>query len=1109
MIENLTKASELNVLRTRPCHLFWRSLIVRTFVLALLLVLSVMATFAQNLRVTGQVRDDKEALAGVTVKIKGSTVAVATDVNGKYSINVPGPSAILVYSFIGYNIKEVQVGSQSVINVILQATRSQLNDVVVVAYGSVKKQDLTGSVGVVNMNDIQKAPVPTLDAALAGRVAGVQVVSGDGQPGANADIIIRGPGSVTQSSAPLYVIDGFPQEDANFNSINPQDVASITVLKDASATALYGSRGANGVIVIATKKGTSPTPTINYNANGGIQQSINNVKLMNAYQFVELQNDINPYWANAAYFSNGKTLADYRNAPTIDWQKLLFNARPAFQNHTLSLSGNTNKTSYIVSANIADQDGLIIKSGFRRYQARIVLDQNVTDKLKVGVNVNYANTKSFGQIPSVQANPTGNGQNLAAFNLMNVIWSYRPVLGSNAGSDPSFYLDQLVDNNINDGGVPGTTSINPLINTQNQVNDRFNTTLTGNTYAEYTFIPGLVLRVTAGLTTINGQVNIFNNSNTASGSPLTAAGQTYGVNGSISRSGAFSFINETTLNYSRNFNKYNHVSALIGHTYQYNSSNSDYFSASNLPNESLGIAGLGQGTPYQINSGASLNALESYLARVNYAYKERYLFTVNFRADGTSKLYADNRWGFFPSGAFAWRISSENFMKKLSWIDDAKLKVSYGVIGNNRVSDFAYQSLLATGSTAFTSFNNVNVNATTVSTLSNYNLKWETTYETDLGSEVSLFKGRLTSDIDYYHRTTKNLLLNANVPYSTGFSTAYENVGSISNEGFELTVSTVNIAKRNFMWSTSFNISFNRNKVLSLANGQNALLTTKSFESAEGQANYIAKVGQPVAQFYGYISDGLYQLNDFYKVPNGTSGFYYVLKENIPYYAGKNTLASPNTNQALVVQPGDPKFKDLNGDGVINASDYTAIGNPYPKHFGGLTNNFTYQNFDLSVFMQWSYGNQIMDANILKFEGGNDAPQSGSSLTANQGGVNKNMWEVYVNRWTPTNPSNYYPRVNANTNGTRQYSTRIIEDGSFIRLKTVSFGYTMDKKIAARLGMKSLRLSLSGQNLLTLSKYTGPDPEVSTASGNNLTPGFDFSPYPRTRVVTLGVNLSL
>ncbi|MES2276156.1 MAG: TonB-dependent receptor [Bacteroidota bacterium] len=1068
-----------------------------------------LTAFSQVTGVAGTVTDKVGPLPGVTVTVKGTKIATNTDAKGNYVIKVSDKNTILVFTSIGYQTKEIAVGSKTVISLTLTENVADLNEVVVVAYGSVKKQDITGSVGVVNMADAQKAQVTSIDQALAGRLAGVQVVSADGQPGANADIIIRGVGSVTQSAAPLYVIDGFPQEDANFNSINPQDIASISVLKDASATALYGSRGANGVIVITTKRGTSATPTINYNANGGIQQSINNVKLMNAYQFVELQNDINPYWANAAYFSNGKTLEDYKNVPTIDWQKLLFNSAPTFQNHTLSLSGNNNKTSYLVSANLSDQQGLIIKSGFTRYQSRMVLDQNVNDKLKVGVNVNYANTKSYGQIPSVQANPTGNGQNLAAFNLMNTIWSYRPVLGSNSGTDPSFFLDQLIDNNIADGGVPGTNSVNPFINTQNQINNRFNTTLTGNTYVEYRFNPNLTLRVTAGLTSLNGRTNIFNNSNTASGSPLTTSGATYGVNGSTARTSAFAFINETTLNYTKRINADNSFSALIGHTYQYNSSASDYFSSTNLPNESLGISGLGQGVPYQINSNSSLSALESYLARINYTYKEKYLLTMNFREDGTSKLQANNRWGFFPSGAFAWRFSSEDFMKKVSWIDDAKLRTSYGVIGNNRVSDFAYQSLLATGSTAYTSFNNTNINATTVSTLSNYNLKWETTYEADAGLDLSFFKGRLTSEIDYYNRQTKNLLLNASVPYSTGFASAYENVGSISNEGLEFTFSTVNITNKNFSWSTSFNISFNRNKLLSLANGQNSLITSKSFESAEAQGNYIAKIGQPVAQFYGYVSAGNYQLSDFYKIPNGTTGFYYVLKENIPYYATKNTLGSPNTNQALVVQPGDPKFKDLNGDGIINANDYTAIGNPYPKNYGGLTNNFTYKNFDLNVFMQWSYGNQIMDANILKFEGGTDAPQSGSSLTANQGGVNKNMWAAYVNRWTPTNPSDDYPRVNANTNGTRQFSTRIIEDGSFVRLKTVSLGYNLSKTLASKLGVRSARLSLSAQNLFTLTKYTGPDPEVSTASGNNLTPGFDFSPYPRTRVMTFGLNVSL
>jgi hypothetical protein len=356
------------------------------------------------------------------------------------------------------------------------------------------------------------------------------------------------------------------------------------------------------------------------------------------------------------------------------------------------------------------------------------------------------------------------------------------------------------------------------------------------------------------------------------------------------------------------------------------------------------------------------------------------------------------------------------------------------------------------------------------------------------------------------------LLLNASQPYTTGFTSAYVNIGKVSNQGLEFSFTTTNVRTKNFQWTTSFNISFNKNKLLALNSGQDALLTTQAFDASVASIpNYIAKVGKPVAQFYGYISEGMYQLNDFYKVPNGVAGnYFYVLKEGIPYYGVKSTPTSVNTtiSAATSVQPGDPKFKDLNGDGVLDQSDYTIIGNPYPKHFGGFSNNFTYKGFDLNVFFQWSYGNQIIDANRIKMEGGTSGPQAGSSATVNIGNAGYNQYATYANRWTFTNPSDLYPRANANATGTRTYSTRIVEDGSYLRLKTVQLGYSLSQKLVKRLNIQQLRFYASAQNLITWTKYSGPDPEVNVAATSNLTPGLDFSPYPRTKVITVGANIN-
>ena len=690
---------------------------------------------------------------------------------------------------------------------------------------------------------------------------------------------------------------------------------------------------------------------------------------------------------------------------------------------------------------------------------------------------------------------------------MQSLWSYRPVLYSTATNDN--FLNSLIDEEAIAGGI-ADNRVNPYVNTVNIFNNTYSTTLSANGYLEYKITNDLKLRATAGINLINGSNEVFNNSNTTAGSPLLSYGKTYGINAFVSNSNSYSFLNENTLNYNKQINKDNVLNAVAGFTTQLMTNSNSSMRVTNLPNEALSIKGIGQGTPFQVGSNSSLNSIQSFLGRVNYTFRQNYLLTASFRADGSSKFHPDNRWGYFPSGAFAWRFGNENFMKKLKFIDDAKLRISYGATGNNRVSDFAYLSVLNTGSTNYYSFNDQNLNGTVVSSMANKNLKWETTVQSDIGLDLSFFKNRFSLEVDYYKKKTSNLLLNASQAYSTGFTNAFQNVGSLSNEGLEFTVGTTNIKSKSFTWTTSFNISFNRNRILSLIDNQEALLTTRSFDATMTTPNYIAKVGRPVAQFYGYIADGMYQLDDFYKIPNGTTGYYYVLKENIPYYATKNTLSSPSTNTGIVVQPGDPKFKDLNGDGVIDIlNDFTTIGNPYPLHFGGVSNNFNYKGFDLNVFFQWSYGNEIMNANRLKFEGGNGAPQSGSNITgANAGYINQNMYAVYANRWTPTNPSNEYYKVSAQTGGTRQYSTRIIEDGSYLRLKTVSLGYSLPVKLSKRIKIDNARFYVSAQNLLTFTKYTGPDPEVSTFTGNNLTPGFDFSPYPRTRVVTIGTNIS-
>jgi TonB-dependent starch-binding outer membrane protein SusC len=1075
-----------------------RNCICKIKVCGLLLMLLIflqlfsVAVFAQDKVVTGTVTDTEGlGMPGVSVKLKGTATGTTTLADGKFSIKIPAinQAAVLIVSYVGYLTQEVTLGNRANVKIALKENTSALNEVVVVAYGSAKKSDLTGAVGVVKMEDVNKAPVYSIDQALAGRVAGVQVTSPDGQPGASSEILIRGTGSITSSAAPLYVVDGFPQEDNAFNNINPNDVESITILKDASSTAIYGARGANGVVVITTKRGQAGTPNINYNGYYGNQEILKKMKLLSTYDFVRLQTDINPNYARGVYFTDGKTLESYRDVPSIDWQDKVFQTAP-FSNHTITMSGKADNTNYFVSGNYVDQKGLVVASGFKRYQGRVTLDQSLGAKLKVGLTVNYSATKAYGNQTNTQSQGIGPGtQNSAQFNLLQSVWSYRPVnsTGDLDALENSFQDDEAGDRDLD--------RLNPYLLAINTVNDNFSNALQTNGYAEYKFAKYFKWRSTAGVNYNTGSREFFNNTFTRGGSPLTNQGATNGMSGGINSSVGYSFLNENILSFTRTIHKNHHVDALVGFTNQFARFKANAFSAIQVPNEKLGVSGVDEGTPFSVASSVSENALASFLGRLNYNYKSRYFFTASMRADGSSKFFEGNKWGYFPSGAVSWRISEEPFMKTIKVISNAKLRASYGVTGNNRVSDYAYASPIVLGGSGTAirySFNGTISNGAVPTKMYSPELKWETSSTLDLGLEVGILKDRFNVEIDYYKKKTFDLLLTSNIPSSLGFNTTVENVGDIENQGLEFSFNSNNIRTDNFSWSTSLNISFNKNKVLALSRNQDVRedLSASSTFSTDyaNQPLYIAKVGQQIAQFYGYVYDGLYRLADFDAIQNGT----------VTTYRLKTTIAYPGTNPASV-QPGDVKFKDLNNDGLINDNDYAVIGNPYPKHLGGISNNFTYKNWDLNVFFQWSYGNEVYNGNRVVNEG---------QSTGDARGLGLNMFATYADYWTLNNDDAKYPRALANAFGIRSFSSKFVEDGSFLRFKTLSLGYKFGPKVLKSIKISGLRLYASAQNIYTWTKYEGPDPEVSTKNSPT-TPGFDFSPYPRTRVVVFGANITL
>jgi TonB-dependent starch-binding outer membrane protein SusC len=1051
----------------------------KVMLIVLLQLLALSNIYGQGITVTGTVSDESGAIPGVSVSVKGTTQGTITGPEGKYSIKVPNEKVVLVYTFVGFTSQEITVGTKRLINVQLQINPTMLNEVTVIDLGfsTEKRSDLTGSIGSVNVKALQKAPVRSFEEGLAGRVAGVQVTSSDGQPGDALNIIVRGASSVNNSNAPLYIIDGFPQENPDNNSLNPAEIESITVLKDASSTAIYGSRAANGVVVITTKKGKIGEPVINYDAYYANSIVTGKVKLMNAYDFVALQNEIDPNFTLNNYFNvNGvptNTLETFRTAPTLDFQDKLYKSAP-FSNHFISLTGGTEKTRYSFSGGFTDQDGVIINSGFQRSQGRLSIVQKVGKKLSISTNINYAATKSNGVLPREQGSRS-NLANSATNNLLYRVWSYRPVTGS---LDPTALENNLADSEPGSGS-DGPLRTNPVTSALNEYNGRFGKNFSAATNTTYQFNKNFSYRLNASVAIAMNRNEIFNNEFTNGGRDIL-----FGPNGSIGNTQFNNFNIENIFTYTKKFNEKNNLTVIGLTSQQWRHNIANFFSANQVLFSSLGVNGLKNGIIQAATPGTNVSSDANQLGfggSAIYSFMDKYVFKANLRADASSKFAKANRWGYFPSGGFAWKLSEENFMKDVKFISDAKLRVSYGSTGNNRVSDFAYLSGIGRNNTSGVIFGNTLNQGFFQTSLGNEDLKWETTTSLDFGLEFGLFSNFMTVELDYYKKKTKDLLLDAVFPMSSGFRTGTINVGKTSNEGIELSLNTYNLKSKNFSWTSNFNVSFNKNRLVELTSGSEYLLSIAG--GIETTNNYIARVGSPLGSFYGYTYEGVYQYDDFDQLPNGA----YLLKSNVVAPNGGPLVANRAT-----VKPGDPKYRDINGDGVVTSDDQGIIGNGSPTAIGGLNNDFAYKGFDLNIFFQWAAGGENLNANRFYLE----RPLR----------VGNNQFESYNNRWSPTNSSNYAPRVLAQ--GADVWSSRFIEDASFIRLKTVSLGYKIPEKYLSKIKMKSARIYTAAQNLLTFTNYSGPDPEANVA-GLGLTPGFDFSAYPRALTYTIGLNISL
>ncbi|TNJ46024.1 TonB-dependent receptor [Tamlana fucoidanivorans] len=1015
---------------------------------------------AQNV-VSGIVKDKNgQPLPGANVFLKGTTNGVVTDFDGLFQLNVSGKNPILVVSFIGFKTSEVPVAGKSQIEIILQEDAQNLDEVVVVGYGSVKKKDLTGSIGSVEVDELNVAPVGSFDDALAGRVSGVQVSSTQGRPGAPSNIVIRGTGSLTQSSAPLYVVDGFPIGDFDPSSIDQSDIESMQILKGPSAVSIYGARGGNGVILITTKGGVKGKTRITYDEFYGVENITKRIDVMSPYDYVDLRYEIDPIIAEERYGD----LENYRNVEPIDWQGETFR-QTEVSSRTLSASGGTDGSNYNIALSRYEGEGLLENSGFSRTYAKVKFDQKMSDKVKIGTNISYTSTVVDGTHTSTNIlDPTvEGGSSNARFNLLKDIVQGRPTGGIQYSNEEMLNLPEDPET---EEGAPIT---NPLVNARTQIRKDVRNVLLFNGYFDYEITKGLRFRTSGGIQKQIRRRESFDQKNSAW---ERRNGFTRGF---ITISERLNALVSSTLNYRKTFGDKNYVTGLLGFDYQNITDKSVTANGANFPEPNLGVDDLGAGTTPGFSSSfrAPTNRLISVFARATYTYDDKYLFTGTVRRDGSSRFGENQKFGTFPSFSVAWRFDQESFVKSFKSLSNGKLRFEWGQVGNNRIPAFVSTSLL--NSVTYGAENGT-VPGVRPANLANPDIRWEAQEQINLGIDLGFFNNKLSLTADVFRKTSKDLLLETPVPGSTGFTEVFSNAGKIQNEGLEIAINSVNFNKK-FKWNTNLNITFPNAKTLALVESD-TLLSNSGWRTNNPSVDpysqdFITTVGQPFGLMYGYIDDGLYREEDF--DANGD-----------PF------IDVAFGNEEL----GFRKYVDVNDDGVINEDDKVVIGNPNPKFFGGLTNNFAYKGFDLSIFLQWSYGNDIYNANRILWT---------SDLQAV-----RNFIPEVVNRWRDSNT----PEQNrgATFRNARDLSaaltTQYIEDGSFLRLKTVSLGYSMPKKVLEKIKLQKLRLYITGQNLITWTNYSGYDPEVSTR-GNGLTSGVDFGAYPRSKTYVLGISLGI
>lgn len=1031
------------------------------------------ALFDRN--ITGLVTDESgSGLPGVSVLVKGTQRGTVTNENGSYTISIESNADVLVFSFVGYLSHDVNVGNRNKVDIAMITDTKALEEVVVVGYGTQKKSDLTGSVSSVKGNDLTKLPTQRVDQALQGRAAGVMVQNTDGTPGGNATIRVRGGNSITGGNNALVVVDGI--QGVNISTINPNDIESLEVLKDASATAIYGARGANGVILISTKRGASGKAVFNYGFSIGAQKLNNKLDLMNAGDYARKSND----WAAT---QNGTAAAPINpilpftseqintldaNGGT-DWQDEIFR-NGLMQNHQLSVSGGSEFVRYFVSGGYMNQQGIVLNTKYDRYNLRSNLDLKINKWLNAGINLHVIKDK--GNVP-----PVGEGTRFGDIlgQVINTVARFDPIT-------PIYDANGNYNTKALKGGPDGSKIYadsdvwNPVATALETKAEKNNITNEISTFLDFQLMKGLSLRVT-------GAASINSNDDQHYYSTKTQPGRGVSGLGDLAEYKYQYYQNSNILTYNNTFNE-KHALTITGVAeQQLIQSKSSFIAAQGFFSDETGINDLGGASQInQRNNSQSKQVLNSFLGRINYVFNEKYMITASYRADGSSVFGANNKWGYFPSTAVAWRISQEQFLENINAISNLKFRASWGKTGNQAIQPYQTLATVASGFNYPYSGNSSTDIGFALGRAANPNLKWETTEQTNVGVDLGLFNERLTATVDVYKKLTTDLLLNKQVEAYTGFSTILSNVGSIQNKGLEISIGGKPLSDSKLTWNTSVNISFNRSKVLALLDDNPLIIRTSTGGGYQiwgsGFSLKYLQVGQPVDQMRGYVNLGTW------------------------------SEAERTEAKAMGQAPGEAKWKDVNSDGrITRAGDgLEVIGNAAPKYIYGWNNSISFSNFDLTFLIQGSYGNDIFNAVRIKTEN----PSNGLSTNLN-------------NRWTPENQNTNVPVFLSSRDrnalelgpnqtagiGVDQRSSRWVENGSYLRMKNITLSFTIPVKVISKIGISRLSAYVTAVNLFTITQYTGYDPEVSSfnaAGAGGL--GIDLSNYPTAKSYMFGINLT-